>query len=97
MRDILTDRYRLAEAPELAVMHALEATLIATNAALAAAYPEIEEADCYAEAPPSWSVDAYVADAVLTQITSLQSAISRYVGLIQRRYALRDRNIDGDF
>ncbi len=97
MHHILPEPYQLAESPELAILYALDAALVATETALVAAYPELEDADFCAEAPPRLSADAYVADAVLTEVTALQSAVRRYVALVRRRYTLRVLRIDGDF
>ena len=97
MRDILPEPYQLAESPELAILHALDAALIATETALVAAHPELEEADFSAEVPPRLCADAYIADAVLTNVTALQSAICRYVALVRHRSTLRVHRSDDNF
>lgn len=97
MRDILPESYQLAESPELAVLHVLDAALVATEVALVAAYPELEDADHLAEPPPALEADAYVADAVLSDITALHSAVARYVALLRRRSSRQLIKIDGDF
>ena len=85
MPDILPEPYQLAESPQLAILHALDAVLIATKTALVAAHPELEEEDLCAEVSPRLCADAYIADAVLTNVTALQSAICRYVALVRYR------------
>ena len=94
MRDILSSTWRLAESPELVVLHVLDATVAAAEVALLATHPELENLDSCAEAPPALSTDAYVADALLTSITALRSALERYVGLLRRRSTARLVRID---
>jgi hypothetical protein len=97
MRDILPETYQLAEAPELAALHVLDAAVAATEAAIGAAYPELDEVDLCSEMPPDLSTDAHVADALLTHLSSLHTAIHRYVGIVRRRYSLRVLRITDDF
>jgi hypothetical protein len=68
-------------APELAVLSALEATLSASAAALTAAHAELEAED-FAASPHPPSAQACLADALLTQVESLQQSLRRYRTLV---------------
>lgn len=68
---------QLADAPELAALHVLEAALAVTERALLAAYPELEDALCL-ERPARLSAEACLADAVIVHVTGLETALFRY-------------------
>ena len=53
----------LAEHPELAALHLLDASLATAEAALLAAHCELEQADFFPQAPPLDS-DAWLADSI---------------------------------
>ncbi len=67
----------LAESPELAILEALSVELAIANHALIAANPELESDDFIRELPGP-AVQVCLADAILTHITGLQSALERY-------------------
>ena len=67
----------LAEFPELAVIEIVDGALAVTANALFAAHPELGSDDFTRELPDA-SVAACLADAVITNLTALQTAIERY-------------------
>ncbi len=67
----------LAEFPELAVIEVLDSALAVTANALFAVHAELESSDFTSEIPDV-SVAACLADAVMTNLTALQTAIDRY-------------------
>lgn len=71
-------------APELAVLSALEATLRASAAALTAAHAELEAED-FAASPHPPSVQACLADALLTQVEALEHSLRRYRTFVTMR------------
>jgi len=93
----LPDTWQLAESPELGILHLLDSALAATSAALIAAFPELEDADFEGEQPPALSTQAHLADAILTHVTGLRTAVLRYLVVTQRRYRSQVLQIDGDF
>lgn len=68
---------QLTQAPELAILEALDAALVATSNALLAANPELELSDFVSEVPDA-PVQACLADSILVLITALQTGIDRY-------------------
>lgn len=65
---------QLVDAPELAALHVLEVAL-ATERALTAAHPDLDEL----ASPAQWPETAeWLADAVLVHITALETAVHRY-------------------
>ena len=83
----------LYDAPELALLAVLDATLQQTLYALFAAHPELTSGDtletCWANGPDLWA-----ADAVCNYISTLQHAVERYKQAIEaarhRRHASDD-------
>ena len=71
----------LSQAPELAVLEALEATLVAASLALRAAHPELGEED-FAVSPHPPSLQSAMADALLTHLPPLRQALHRYRALL---------------
>ncbi len=71
----------LSQAPELAVLDALEATATAAALALRAVHPELEAED-FAAAPLPPSLQAAMADAILTHLQPLGQALRRYRTLL---------------
>lgn len=69
---------QLLAAPELAILHALEASLAAAQCALLTAYPELEEEELCGDRPLLLNGSGWIADAILTQIAGLSSSITRY-------------------
>jgi len=78
----------LYEAPELAILTALDVILQQTAYALYAAHPEMTHAD---PTEHEWSrePDLWVADALCEQISALQHAIERYKQATQAVHRLR--------
>ena len=77
-------RIELAEAPELAVLHALEIALLLVERTLLATHPELDQADFFPAAPPL-TADAWIADAILTHVTGLELTLGRYKAQLRRR------------
>lgn len=69
--------------PELAVLHALGAALAATQRALLAAHPELEE-DLAGDRPLELPGAGWIADSILTHINGLEQSIQRYRQEVQR-------------
>lgn len=93
MKSDLPTVFDLVESPELAPLHALQTALTLAGRALEAAHPDLDEADLHEE---PFSVEGYLADAILTHIGGLDVAIQRYRHLIEyRRRRLLTRS--GDF
>ena len=78
----------LAERPELAALHLLDACLETAETALLAAHPELEQAVFFPQAPPL-DPDAWIADAIVTHISALQTALQRYRAELCRQRAGR--------
>lgn len=74
----------LVSAPELAVLHALDAALAATRHALLAAYPPIEDERLCGDGPIRLDGSGWIADAILTQISALNASLARYRREIRR-------------
>lgn len=79
--------------PELAILHALAATLIAAERALLAAHPELHYDDLWVETSPSPSATGWIADAMLTQIAGLEASLNRYTAQEQRERARRQHEL----
>lgn len=79
----------LSQAPELAVLEALEATSAAACLALRAAHPELGEAD-FAVSPHPPSLQSAMADALLTHLAPLQKALHRYRCLLVMQHLWAD-------
>jgi hypothetical protein len=71
----------LSQAPELAVLDALEATMVAASLALRAAHPELGQED-FAAAPHLPSLQSSMADAILTHLPPLHQSLRRYRTLL---------------
>lgn len=69
---------QLLAAPELAILHALEASLAAAQRALLAAYPELEQEALGTDQPPLLGGSGWIADAIITQSVGLTASIARY-------------------
>ena len=69
---------QLLAAPELAILHAFEASLTAAQHALLAAYPELEEEELCSQRPLLLGGSGWIADAIVTQISGLSASIARY-------------------
>lgn len=67
----------LSQAPELAVLEALEATIASASLALRAAHPELGEGD-FAVSPHPPSLQSAMAGALLTHLPPLRQALHRY-------------------
>lgn len=78
MSSLLPSTEQLLAAPELAILHALEACLAAAQRALLTAYPELEQEALCAEAPLQLSGSGWIADAIVTQSCALSASIARY-------------------
>ena len=79
----------LSQAPELAVLEALEATLVAASLALRAAHPELGEED-FAVSPHPPSLQSAMADALLTHLPPLRQALHRYRCLLVMQHLWAD-------
>ena len=80
--------FDLAERPELASLHLLDASLVLAEAALLAVHPELHQADFFPQAPPL-DPDAWLADSILIHISAIQTALQRYQSELRRQRALR--------
>lgn len=80
----------LAEAPELAALHVLDVALVTASNALLAANVELQSDDFVRELARAPTVEACLADAVLTHVEPLQSSVARYREYLahRRRFAL---------
>lgn len=78
----------LASAPELALLHALGELVHLAQRVLLAAHPDLEQADFFPDAPPL-TLDAWLADAVLVHLASVETAVGRYRAQLRSRDALR--------
>jgi len=74
----------LATAPELAVLHALDAALAATQHALLAAHPPLEDEGLCGDGPIRLDGSGWIADAILLQISALNASLARYRQEIRR-------------
>jgi hypothetical protein len=83
----------LAERPELAALHLLDATLVVAEASLLAAHPVLEHADFFPQAPPL-DPDTWIADAIVTHICALQTALQRYHAELRRQRGIRLVRVD---
>lgn len=79
----------LSQAPELAVLEALEATIAAAGLALRAAHPELGEED-FAVSPHPPSLQSAMADALLTHLAPLRQALHRYRCLLVMQHLWAD-------
>jgi hypothetical protein len=78
MSDLTPTTDQLLAAPELAILHALEACLAAAQRALLVAYPELEEEDLCSDQPLLLGGSGWIADAIITQSSGLSASIARY-------------------
>lgn len=83
---------QLADAPELAALHVLEAALATLECALIAAYPELEDGLCLSR-PCPLSTEAWLADAIIVHITGLQTALFHYRFQLRARGVLHPPNV----
>jgi hypothetical protein len=88
MKAELPTPFDLAERPELAALHLLESTLAITERALLAAHPSLEQAEFFPQAP-DLEIEDWIADAILTHISGLETALQRYRAQLRRRPAWR--------
>jgi hypothetical protein len=79
----LPSSLELAQWPELAILHALHAALQATERALLAAHPELEEIELAGDLQ-ALSPMACVADLLLTHLACIDGAINRYTAQLPR-------------
>jgi hypothetical protein len=79
---------QLAASPELAILHALEALLSLTERVLIAAHPDLDQVVFFPDAPPL-STEEWLADAILTHVNGLETAIGRYRAQLASRDQLR--------
>lgn len=77
MSDGLPTSDQLLAAPELAILHALDATLTAAHRALLAAHPDLDEEDLCGDRPLHLDGSGWIADAIVTQIAGLSASIAR--------------------
>jgi hypothetical protein len=96
MREIPSP-WQIAESPELAALHVLDAAVVVAKAALLASNPELEDLDACAEATLALSIDAFLADAVLTSLAALRASVGRYIGHLQRRSIVRPSTREDPF
>jgi hypothetical protein len=75
---------QLLASPELAILHALEASLAAAQHALLAAYPELEEEDLCSDRLLLLGGSGWIADAIVTQCSGLSASITRYRRELER-------------
>ncbi len=68
----------LNESPELACVDILEHALKVARAALIAANPELQEGDFICSVLDTRSLQACAADAVVTHLDALETALGRY-------------------
>ena len=73
----------LNESPELAALDILQHTAGVARAALIAAHLELQEGDFVASVLASRSIPACCADAVVTHLDALDSALIRYRELLE--------------
>lgn len=78
----------LARAPEMAMVDLLDSALAITSHALFAANPELESSEFLLELPQP-SVQACLADALLTHITAVEAAIRSYRTYVVEHYEHR--------
>lgn len=76
MSHLLPTTHELLAAPELAILHALEASLAAAQLALLTAYPELQEELCGEQ--PLLGGSGWIADAIILQCSGLSASIARY-------------------
>jgi hypothetical protein len=86
----------LARSPEMAMVDSLASSLTLTSHALFAANPELESSEFLLELPQP-SVQACLADALLTHITALEAAIRSYRTYVVDHYEHRTDSKEHDF
>jgi len=86
MTDELPTLDQLLADPELAILHALRASLAAAQQALLAAHPELEEDDFAGDRSLKLTGAGWIADGLLTQLNGLDTSLQRY-----RREVARSR------
>lgn len=79
----LPSSLELTQSPELAILHAFHAALKATEVALLAAHPELEERDLSANLLPVTPM-ACAADLLLIHLHGIDSALHRYTAQLHR-------------
>ncbi len=92
MSYLLPTTDQLLAAPELAILHALEASLAAAQRALLTAYPELEQEDLCGDRLLHLGSSGWIADAIITQISGLSSSIARYRHEFERARQARLRD-----
>lgn len=93
MSSPLPSPLQLAQSPELAILYALHTSVRATEHALLAAHPELEEVDLSAELPPV-SPMACAADLLLLHLSALDGAINRYTAQLRRTSAISKSGVE---
>lgn len=74
----------LAESPELASLELLSHAIHVTRAALLAVHPELQQDDFVAALLESESIKACSADALITHLDAIDTALARYRELLER-------------
>jgi hypothetical protein len=74
----------LAESPELASLELLCHALSVTRVALLAVHPELQQGDFVAALLESRSLKVCSADALITHLDALDTALERYRELVER-------------
>lgn len=86
----------LARAPEMAIVELLDSAITLTTYALFAANPELESSEHLLELPEP-SVQACLADGVLTQLRALETAVHNYRAYVVDREEHRVDHSDIEF
>lgn len=92
----LANPTELVEAPELATLALLDDVLQQTIYVLFAVHPEIVHGDTF-EGCHTLTADAWVADAIYNQASSLQYTIGRYREALTQAATIRDAKKQGDY
>jgi len=86
----------LARSPEMAIVDLLDSAIAITTHALFVANPELESAEFLLELPQP-SIQACLADAVLTQLRALEAALHSYRTYVVEHEQHLAGDITGDF
>jgi hypothetical protein len=86
----------LARSPEMAMVELLESAVAIATRALFAANPELESGEFLAELPEP-SVQACLADAVLTHLNGLETAINNYCTYVVEHHERSVEDTNPDF
>lgn len=74
----------LAESPELASLELLSHAISVTRAALLAVHPELQQGDFVAALLEGRSLKVCSADALITHLDAIDTALERYRELVER-------------